>query len=151
LACAQIWIFLEPLCLTPFVPPRTFFSLALNPAVRLLASFVCRFPAGLHRSAVGLLRASCSCLSRSTRFSGASVVVARFRHGVFVRRLQQGLSSGFFQAPVGPALPFDFVFCSRPVAPVIDFSSLVLCGGFSSCCSILREHEPTSPVCELMF
>jgi hypothetical protein len=95
-------------------------------------------------------RVSCSCLSRSTRFSGASVVVARFRHGVFVRRLQQGLSSGFFQAPVGPALPFDF-FCSRPVAPVIDFSSLVLCGGFSSCCSILREHEPTSPVCELMF
>jgi hypothetical protein len=53
-------------------------------------------------------RVSCSCLSRSTRFSGASVVVARFRHGVFVRRLQQGLSSGFFQAPVGPALPFDF-------------------------------------------
>jgi hypothetical protein len=36
------------------------------------------------------------------------------------------------------------------VAPVIDFSSSVLRGGFSSCYSIQREHEPTSPAIHII-
>jgi hypothetical protein len=160
LACAQIWIFLESLCLTPVSATEALlFSGAesCGPVTGLVRLSFSRWATSICCWAATCV--SCSCLSRSARFSGASVVVAHFRHGVFIHQSQQGLSSGFFQAPVGPTLSplcLSIFFAaavsgSRLVAPVTDFTSSVLRGGFSSCYSIQREHEPTSPVCEFKF
>jgi hypothetical protein len=160
LACAQIWIFLESLCLTPVSATEALlFSGAesCGPVTGLVRLSFSRWATSICCWAATCV--SCSCLSRSARFSGASVVVAHFGHGVFIHQSQQGLSSGFFQAPVGPTLSplcLSIFFAaavsgSRLVAPVTDFTSSVLRGGFSSCYSIQREHEPTSPVCEFKF
>jgi hypothetical protein len=157
---AQIWIFLESLCLTPVSANEALlFSGAesCGPVTGLVRLSFSRWATSICCWAATCV--SCSCLSRSARFSGASVVVAHFRHGVFIHQSQQGLSSGFFEAPVGPTLSplcLSIFFAaavsgSRLVAPVTDFTSSVLRGGFSSCYSIQREHEPTRPVCEFKF